>query len=247
MELQVDSVESFNKHQDAGTLINMPVNIFIVESELPESETSVKGTWEVEQELLTKAGQLGQHEFVEGQSRKELEEAMSRFAEWSDTIPCDEPILLWLSIHGRAPEDETHVGTSGETAEGQLIEWFKFLEPVKKSNCPARIVVLMDVCWGGSPTAASRLTTPAVSRPHMVFGPRRPAYRNELDSAFEEVIGLLKTSVLPAEADAKAIVDKLNLKYPPVVDGEFYRCWWWDDSGIKQHPANTVNVAKRKD
>ena len=241
-ELLDDSRELGNNPRGRRYSPEMPVNIFVVESELPESETSVKDTWEVERDMMKQAGQLGKHEFIAGQSSEELDAAMERFAEWTRDIPCDEPVLLWLSVHGRTPKAKGHVGTSGVTARKQLIEWFKFFNPAKNSTCPSRIVLLMDVCWGGSPTAPSRLTTPKASRPHMVFGPRRAAYRNELDSAFEEVVGIVKTGALPTEDDAKTIVDKLNQKYPPVNDGEFYVGWWWDATGLKRHPAITKNA-----
>jgi hypothetical protein len=215
------------------------LHVYIVESELPDSKTSVAVTWEKQKELLKSSSHLGSSEFKSCQSLEEVNHELSQFASWTETLPPKDPVILWLSVHGLSPRKSGTVGTSGASALGEKVEWYKSLEPIKQCSNPSRTIILLDVCWGGSPTIASRLTTPKRSRPYMVFGPSRSAFRKELDIASELIIESVAASGLPTRETATDIVLKLNDKYAASHLGSFYRVWWWDGKSIHAYPALT--------
>ncbi|MBY0309519.1 MAG: hypothetical protein K2Q09_12320 [Phycisphaerales bacterium] len=231
------------------------MHVFIIESEVAGSTTSVRPTWNTIRSNLQAAGTLGQSMFVDAPTKADLHAAATAFAAWSGQVPKDDPVVLWLSVHGADPEpgvpDDQRklVGTSGASSVLEEVDWEQFLRPVKGASSPRRITVLMDVCWGSSATAPARLETPAASRPYMVFGPVRSAFPAELALASHAVIGWIAKRGLPLPVDAKSLIDSLNTKCPPsqTTGTGWYRAWWWNDTGtIQMHPTSTKGKFKRK-
>ncbi len=223
--------------------MNMPINVFIIESETPNSTTSVHHIWDEIKKLLQQAGSLGKYEFYDAPSKADLSAAARKFGTWTDSLSDNEPVILWISVHGVDPEpkvsgkDRKYVGTSGASAKCEKVEWENFFAPIKLAKNPKRIIVLMDVCWGASPTAPARLTTPAIHRPALLFGPARSANRTELDCASKYLVELMGKSGIPAVNDAKSLVDSLNLKFSAAPNGTaFYRVWWWENTKIHRYP-----------
>ena len=193
--------------------------------------------------------------FLDAPTKADLHAASTAFAAWTRQVPQDAPVILWLSVHGADPEPgvaddkRTLVGTSAVSSDGEEVDWVEFLEPAMHAAKPGRVVVLMDVCWGSSPTAPARLTTPATRRPHMVFGPARSALRNELDLASTNILHSIAKSGLPTPHTATVIVDSLNTKFPPshATQTPFYRVWWWNGAnGLVMHPTSSKSKVKRK-
>jgi hypothetical protein len=130
------------------------------------------------------------------------------------------------------------VGTSGVDVDGNELKWFEFFGPIKRAHSPGHIVVLVDICWGTSPTIAAVWTTPPDKRPAVIFGPARSASRPELDAAAKVIVDHLAKHGIPDVAAARRIVDGLNSKYPPAESSgtPFYRAWYWEASGLKRYP-----------
>lgn len=230
----------------------MRVHVFVVESERPNSPTSIRTTYGNVQTLLAKAGTLGRGVFVDAPTKKDVIEAAATFSAWTGTLPPKDPIVLWPSIHGANPEpgvpDDKRklVGTSGASAAKERVHWQDVFSPVKQAQDPSRVVILMDVCWGASPTAPRSLTLPPETRPALVFGPARSANRTELDAASHAILGHISKYGIPDVATAKQIVDTLNSKFKPAKTGtSFYRVWWWDATGMHRHPEPASKI-KRK-
>lgn len=237
------------------TILVVPVHLFAIESEVPGSPTSVRPTWNAVRASLQSAQTLGQAMFIDAATKNDLLAATEAFRSWTTQVASDEPIILWISIHGADPEsgvpdsERKLVGTSGASVKREEIGWDELFLPVKGAHLPDRVVLLMDVCWGSSPTAPARLTTPAILRPRAVFGPTRNAFPNELSSASQTVIGWIAQRGLPSPEDAKAIVDLLNMKYlpSPTTGTGWYRAWWWESDGIVAYPvAGAQSEIKRK-
>lgn len=234
----------------------MSVHVFIIESEVANSPTSVRAVWTTLRASLHAAGTLGQSLFVDAPTKADLLAASVAFAAWTKQLSANDPVILWLSVHGADPEpgvlDDRRklVGTSGASSALEEVEWIEFFGPAKSASSPSRVAVLMDVCWGSSPTAPARLTTPAATRPHMVFGPVRSAFSNELALASQAIVGSIARHGLPAPAQAKKLVDTLNSKCPPsqTTGTGWYRAWWWSDGTgkIQMHPEPPKKIKKRK-
>lgn len=216
----------------------MKIHICVFETEQAGSSTSVEGAWPIYEQELRNCGCLGSSKLILTRNFQNLDDAFQEFQEWTCTLPSDEPILFWVSIRGLTPKGDDLVGTSGWSDQFGEVHWFKTLTPAIHGACrPSRILVLMDVCWGASPTAPARLSTPASKRPYGLIGPRRSALRNELDSLFEKVVNILCTRGLPCRDELRAVVDELNLKYQANDDGEFCRFWTWNTEGTPlPHP-----------
>lgn len=176
-----------------------------------------------------------------------VEGALSAFPEWASSRTETDPKVLWLSLHGKPPENPAGVGTEGLSAsyrvdlETEVVQWERVFVKLR-GIWPANTVVLSDVCWGASPTAPARMTDQGSANPALFFGPLRKAHRLELDSAAGLVFGLLSRGTVPEIEDAKAVVDEVNHCFPlDAVNGKpFYRVWWWDSSGQSQrHPDAT--------
>lgn len=210
----------------------MKIHICVVETESAGSPTSVEGAWSTYEQLLQADGCLGSSLLILTRNHDSLEGAFEQFLSWTCSLPADDTVLVWVSIHGLTPENEGLVGTSGWSDQLGEVHWFETLAPAIQGACePGRILVLMDVCWGASPTAPARLSTPATRRPYGLIGPRRAASRNELDSLFEGVMAVLCANRLPCDEELRQVVDSLNQKYPASKHGEFCRFWNWNQEG----------------
>ena len=232
-----------------------PINIFVIESEEPSSKTSVRGILNKISDNLKKSGSLGKVEFKIAPGNTDLQDSAIAFKDWAKSLPVEDPIILWISIHGADPEygvaddKRKYVGTAGVTAQGEEVSWYDFFAPIQAAANPSRIIVLMDVCWGSSPTAPARLTTPSKSQPAMLFGPARPANRNELDKATEMIFNLLDKNDELSAAEAKAAIDGINSTFEPSVTSgtPFYRMWWWDNSTLRRYPNPPSPTVSRVD
>ena len=235
-----------------------PVHIFVIESEEPHSSTSVRQIWGKIKTELQHSGSLGKSEFAEASTKSDLQDAATNFQTWTGLLPMSEPIVLWLSIHGVDPEpgvpdgQRNLVGTSGASAKCEAVDWACFFGPIKLANDPHRVIVLMDVCWGSSPTAPACLATPSATRPAFIFGPARDAYRSELDTASESLFHLLCKKGIPGADEAKKLVDSINSMFPAATPKStpFYRVWWQKNAtGLQRYPEppslETVTRVKR--
>lgn len=222
-----------------------PIHIFIIESEASHSVTSVRSMLNEVKIFLRSTGSLGKVEFHDGASVADLQNEAAVFAAWTKQLPEDDPVVLWISVHGANSELGVHedkrkfVGTSGVSAQGEEVQWLNFFAPVKAAVFPQRVVVLMDVCCGASPTAPSRLSTPKEKRPAMLFGPARPAKRSELDAASRSLFRHLENHGIPSLANTMPIVDDLNASFPPALASgtPFYRMWWWNGDILNRYPS----------
>jgi hypothetical protein len=223
----------------------MAINVYVIESEEPKSKTSVRKIYNNICADLRTVGMLGESDFIDAPNVVELIAAADKFETWTKILPATEPILLWPSIHGGDPEYGTDdvkrklVGTSGVDINGNEVEWYKFFAPIKRATEPGRIVIVLDVCWGTSPTVAAVLTTPADRRPAMIFGPSRNSNRSELDVATKMIVDQLTQHGIPDVSSAKKLVDDLNVKFPPATASgtPFYRVWYWGVAGAQSYPA----------
>lgn len=239
----------------SGTFLLMRVHVFIIESEVANSPTSVRAAWTTIRASLQAAGTLGLSMFVDAPTKADLHAASAAFAAWTKQVPVKEPVILWLSVHGADPEpgvpdgQRKLVGTSGASSALEEVEWREFFEPAKSASHPRRVVVLMDVCWGSSSSAPARLMRPAAKRPHMVFGPVRSAFSNELALASQAIVGSIAREGLLSAAQGMKLVESLNSMCPPsttTMTG-WYRAWWWDGAGkIQMHPQTSKKITKRK-
>lgn len=226
------------------------INVFVIESESPGSTTSVRSIFGSVQNSLMHAGCLGKIAFYDAPRKADLDAAANAFRAWTMTLPLDEPIVLWISIHGADPEPGVAdnirrlVGTSGVSAKGEEVSWLELFDPVKLAKNPKRVVMLMDVCWGSSPTAPSRLSSPRANRPALLFGPARPACRAELDVATKSLFYHLSKSGIPDQNTSRNLVDSLNTHFSPALatGTPFYRVWWWENDRLHRHPEPPRHV-----
>ena len=214
----------------------MAVHVFPVES-ISENEKylSIKEAYSKVQAYLTLYNQLGDttDKHMHCANLAALSAAIGEFVTWSGQHPQDDPKLLWLSLHGESPLNELHVGTRGVSSECEIVDWWKAFSGLC-GNCPSNVVVLMDVCWGGSPAAAAMLTG-KTGNPTLLFGSVRAAYPFELDTASGLVVGALTRGVVPTFREAKRVVHTLNTVFPsdPKNNKPFYRVWWWNKRGVR--------------
>ena len=182
---------------------------------------------------LSRQRQGGQVERVIATTEESAKAEIARFPIWVTTVRSDEDwVVFWLSMHGRNPGTPQKVVTSGEvvvdpsTRATEEIDWCTLL--AETPGWPKRTVVLLDVCWGGSPTftrSAVRSECPA-----FVLGSTREAARLELDAAAALLFGTLGVKGTIDHENAKKVVDSLNAVFSPNPDTgtPFYRVWWYD-------------------
>lgn len=224
----------------------MRFHVCLFETELAGSDTAARPGWEIYREyesigesllIDTIQSESGATELVH------LQQLLNQFTDWTATLPSHEPVLFWLSIHGcdqaqnaivRGKQKATSMGlvpTLAEAFQFGVVQWYNTLAPaIQRAANPGRIVVFMDACWGGSPTAPARMATSAATRPFGVIGPRRAVTRNELDSIFEAVYKVISEHGLSVQHFRNA-VDELNSKYPGGGDFGFCRFWTWNGQG----------------
>lgn len=172
----------------------MPVHMFVVES-VPES---VLGGDSIEAmipivrtyfQMFQPTGEIEQ--LLKCRGIEDLRRAMDEFVVWSGTKPADDPKWLWMSLHGRKPHLPEHLGTGGiavseddgrsSSATNEDFDWHKIFSS-KDMNSIANVIIVMDVCWGGSPSAPARASSRS-GGPSFLFGPTRSAHRLELNTA----------------------------------------------------------------
>jgi hypothetical protein len=162
-----------------------------------------------------------------------VEQAVSAFLKWASNRPDSDPKVLWLSLHGKPPQNAACVGTEGlsgsystDDPEAEIVRWAMVFKKLC-GNCPPNTILLSDVCWGGSPTAPARLTSKGAKNPKMFFGPIRKSHRLELDTVAGLVFGFLSRGFVPDLEDAKAIIKQMNLCFPPDAcnNKPCYRVW----------------------
>ena len=165
--------------------------------------------------------------------------AINKFVEWANCRPNCEPKVLWVSLHGVPPDDPNCVGTAAASAAYQsgrdpneIVHWDTAIEKLCGA-CPPEVVVVVDICGGGSPTAPARTTDKNGNNPALFFGPVRSAHRLELDTATGILFSGLARGSLPTVEEAREIVSYLNTRSPTdAANGKpFYRVWWWEQDG----------------
>jgi hypothetical protein len=220
----------------------MAVHVFPVESLCENDKAlSIKKACSMVRACLSLHNQLGEttDAYMHCANPAALSDAVDKFVAWSEKRPQDDPKLLWLSLHSETPKNGRHVGTRGISSEREIVDWWKAFSGVC-GRSPRNVVVLMDVCWGASPAAPSRLTK-RTGNPSLLFGPVRSATRVELDFATGHVVSALARGTVPAVRDAKRVVDTLNTMFPsdPKNGSPFYRVFWWSKRSARPncHPA----------
>jgi hypothetical protein len=225
----------------------MSVHIFPIQS-VPESITgwdSTEHTYALVRTYLSEHRQLGEKDekHLHCANTDEVNDAVREFANWANQLPEDEPKLLWLSLHGKPPLSKQHVGTRAVSAvfctdadqerSPEIIDWWKTVGELS-GQFPPNVVVMMDVCWGGSPSAPAALTR-CSGNPQLLFGAVRSAHRLELDAAAGLIVASLIGGMAPSVIKAKDVVSVLNASLPKDADANkpFFRVWWWDQNGFQ--------------
>ena len=223
----------------------MPVHIFPIQS-VPEGITgwdSIEHTYDLVRTYLADHRQLGQKDekHLHCANVEKVGVAIRAFASWVKQLPEDEPKLLWLSLHGKPPLNKQQVGTRAVSASfradadqdksAEIADWWKTIGELS-GQFPPNVVVMMDVCWGGSPSAPAALTRRS-GNPQLLFGPVRSAHRLELDAATGLILASLIGGMVPSVAEAKNVISALNTSFPKDADSNkpFFRVWWWDKNG----------------
>ena len=207
----------------------MAVHVFPVESlSKDHNHLSMKDAYSRVQEYLAIRNQLGKttNEYMHCADLAALKNAIPKFVEWAKQLPQDDPKLLWMRLHGGAPRNKAHAGTRGVSSEDQFFDWYEVFSAVH-GKFP-RNVVVMDVCWGASPSAPARMTG-KTGNPTFLFGSVRSACPFEFDSAIGLLVGALARGVVPSVTDAKSVVRALNTAFPPDSNNSkpFFRVYWW--------------------
>jgi hypothetical protein len=234
----------------------MPVHIFAIQSvgESLVGGDSIERTYFLLRTYLKDLGQLG--DFHDGHlkchDKSSVVKAIIEFTEWARSRPEDDPKLLWFSLHGKPPENKLHVGIHGLSAEftqsrepGEIVDWHIVLNSLH-GKCAPNVVVMMDVCWGGSPAAPAGLTA-RNGTPKFLFGPIRAGHRIELDTATGLIISTLLDGFVPSLERAEAVVTFLNQSFPKDLDtgNEFYRVWSWNEAGTPHcYPAPSGRIRR---
>ena len=185
----------------------------------------------------------------------DVRRAIEEFMVWANNKPAEEPKWLWISLHGKRPDRPEQVGTKGLAAAGDLegdgrrdgydeFDWHEVFG-LREVSFPPNVMMVLDVCWGGSPSAASRAARLG-GGPQMLFGPIRAAHRLELNTAAGLLTAALRHGTLPTVAQAKRLVTTLNRSFPndPVSGKEFYRVWWWGPKGASHFPRPKVPLKR---
>jgi hypothetical protein len=223
----------------------MPVHIFPIQS-VPEGITgwdSIEHTYNLVRTYLLDHGQLGEKndEHLHCADADEVRATILEFADWVNQRPESDPKLLWLSLHGKPPINKQHVGTRAASASfrkdddredsAEIVDWWRMVDELS-GHFPANVVVMMDVCWGGSPSAPAALTRRS-GNPRFLFGAVRSAHRLELDAATGLILASLIGGKVPPVEEARDLVSALNASFPKDADTHkpFFRVWWWDRDG----------------
>ena len=220
----------------------MPVHMFAIES-VYESALQGDSIESLLPSIRDYFGELKQRGELNDKHLKcrgtaDIRRAIEEFMDWANNKPVEEPKWLWISLHGKRPDRPEYVGTKGLAASGSLdgeartdghdeFDWYEAFG-VNGVSFPPNVMIVMDVCWGGSPSAAARASRRA-GGPRMLFGPVRAAHRVELNTAAGLLTAALQHGTLPTVAEAKRLVTILNRSFPTdAANGkEFYRVWWW--------------------
>ncbi len=223
---------------------DMAVHTFPIESVKQSllGGDSIQATYRLVRTYLSLHNQSGDtnEDHLNCPDRAAVVRAITEFGSWSGERPRDEPKLLWVSLHGEEPSHPLHVGVRGLSAafsttsldnHAELVDWWDVLNGLR-GVCPPNVVVIMDVCWGGSPSAPGSLTK-RTGNPKLLFGPIRSAHRLELDTATSFILATIVGGAVPSVAEAKTVVRALNKMFPrdPETKKEFYRVWWWNAAG----------------
>jgi len=161
----------------------------------------------------------------------EVGKAFRVFSAWAGRFPQDDHIFLITSFHGKPPT-EGHMGTAGLSAAHtsdtpSVVNWYEVMQGVMWHP---NTTVLVDSCWGGSPTFASRAS--GTTRPSFVFGPTRPASAIEMGTARHLLVSFLAKHQTLNCRHAKKIVDILNSIYVPNEKGApFFGVWMFESRG----------------
>jgi hypothetical protein len=223
----------------------MPVHIFPIQS-VPEGITgwdSIEHTYNLVRTYLLDHGQLGEmnEKYLHCVNADEVRAAFREFADWVKQRHESDPKLLWLSLHGKPPLHRQNVGTRAVSASfrtdgdlensAEIVDWWRVFAQLS-GNFPANVVVTMDVCWGGSPSAPAALTKLS-GNPRFLFGAIRSAHRLELDAATGLILASLIGGRVPPVEESRRLVSALNASFPKDADSnkQFFRVWWWDEDG----------------
>ena len=238
---------------------NMPVHMFVVESVRDSAlgGDSVNATLPIVRSYFQDFQLTGELETrMRCRGTAELLGAINEFVTWAGNRPYDDPKWLWISLHGRKPARPQQVGTQGvavavsgksgaaHVATSEDFDWHQVFAPLTKSSVP-NVIIVMDVCWGGSPSAPSRATGLS-GGPSFLFGPNRSAHRLELNTATALLASLIRNGKLPTIKEAKQIVSILNKSFPKDPDSgkEFYRVWWWKNGYQRCFPKPSGGVKR---
>jgi hypothetical protein len=234
----------------------MPVHMFVVESVVDSAMggDSVRDVLPLVRMYFlehSQSGDLDRH--MECKSRSDVIQALGRFADWAADKAPDEPKWLWLSLHGKAPANPHHLGTKGVTAgfrkddevdAAEIVDWSNVFQDVR-GMCPPNVVMVMDVCWGGSPSAPSRIST-KTDTPALMFGPLRAAHRIELNTAAAVIAAAMSSGKVPSLEEAEEIVSSLNRWFPrdPVTQKDFYSVWHWENGRPRCFPKPQGGIVR---
>ena len=236
----------------------MTVHTFPIESVQPTllGGDSIETAYRLVRTYLSEHNQSGEtnENHMKCPDRVAVNHAVREFVSWSRLHPQDEPKLLWLSLHGKEPSSSIDVGTRGLSAafrtlgannEAEIVDWWDVLS-VLCGECPPNVVVVMDVCWGASPSAPASLTK-RTGNPKLLFGPVRSAHRLELDTAIGLILATLVRGAVPSVDTAKATVRALNEFFAPdsKTNRQFYRVWWWNEDGTHECFPAPARIMKR--
>jgi hypothetical protein len=235
----------------------MPVHMFVIES-VPESALggdSIEAMIPIVRtyfQMFQPTGDI--RERLKCRGIEDLLRATEEFVEWAGNRPRDDPKWLWMSLHGRKPHLPEHLGTRGiavcedssgmSPASNEDFDWHKIFGSLNTSSI-ANVIIVMDVCWGGSPSAPARASGRS-GGPSFLFGPMRSAHRLELNTATALLTSVMRNGSLPSVEKAKEIVSVLNSFFPTDPDSgmEFYRVWWWEDGHSQCFPPPSGRIKR---
>lgn len=216
--------------------------MFLVESVVDSAMggDSIRDVYQLVRTYFREYNQAGEisDRNMQCRNRTAILDAIDEFVEWASNKAHEEPKWLWISLHGNAPESSHYLGTNGLTAAHdvhggtlarEVLDWKDVFKRLY-GNCPPNVVMVMDVCWGGSPSAPAALSSQRGRNPALMFGPIRTAHRIELNTAAALITAAMIKGTIPSAANATELVSHLNRWFPPdpVTGKEFYRVWYWN-------------------